>query len=124
MLDVRGFGRRNRSESRSTDVPAATLVPRVKRKMAVPDEPVDDVMEASISTAQTGRLGNGKIFVTDLERAVRIRNRESGNGTLTVAIDARSSRLFGEKQALTDGERAPRLTYDDRSGASTWTVQA
>jgi len=82
VLEVRGFGGRGHPESYSTDVPAATLVPRVKLEMAVPDELVDDVMEAIISTAQTGRLGDGKIFVTDLEQAVRIRNRESGNDAL------------------------------------------
>ena len=50
--------------------------------MAVADDQVDAVIDAVVNAAATGKIGDGKIFVSDLERVIRIRTGESGNDAL------------------------------------------
>ena len=52
------------------------ILPKVKVEVVVPDELVDQCIEAIIEVAQTGKIGDGKIFVYNVERAVRIRTGE------------------------------------------------
>ena len=52
------------------------FLPKIKLEVAVTDDRVDAVVEAILQTAGTGKIGDGKIFVWDLERAVRIRTGE------------------------------------------------
>lgn len=52
---------------------------RAKLEIVVPDDRVQDVIDAIIEHAQTGRYGDGKIFVSDVSRAVRIRDEETGS---------------------------------------------
>ena len=52
------------------------FLPKVKVEVVVPDELVEQCIEAIIEVAQTGKIGDGKIFVYNVERAVRIRTRE------------------------------------------------
>ena len=54
------------------------LLPKVKLEMVVADEMKDQAIEAIITAARTGRIGDGKIFVSRIDEAIRIRNDERG----------------------------------------------
>lgn len=78
--EVKGFGRqRGQTESYSGDEYAVTFLPKVKIEIVVTDDKEDQVVKAIQNTANTGRIGDGKIFVFDVERAVRIRTGEEGD---------------------------------------------
>jgi nitrogen regulatory protein P-II 2 len=57
-------------------------IPKVKIEIAVDDELVERVIDAIVDSAKTGKIGDGKIFVTNLESVVRIRTGESGSSAL------------------------------------------
>ena len=59
-----------------------SFLPKVKIEVAVPAEMVDAVVEAIANTARTGKIGDGKIFVMDVERALRIRTGETDESAL------------------------------------------
>ena len=61
---------------------AGSLLRKIKLEIAVNDEFVKPAMDAIISGAQTGEIGDGKIFVLDIEQCLRIRTRESGNAAI------------------------------------------
>jgi nitrogen regulatory protein P-II 2 len=82
VLEARGFGKQRGSVELGANQNAAKFLPKLRIEVAVKDEMVDHVVEAIISAAHTGRIGDGKIFVTDLGQAVRIRNHETGNDAL------------------------------------------
>ena len=54
------------------------FLPKVKIEVAIPDELLDQVIETISKAANTGKIGDGKIFVTTLEQAIRIRTGEAG----------------------------------------------
>jgi nitrogen regulatory protein P-II 2 len=58
------------------------FLPKVKIEVATTDDQVDQVIEAISKAANTGKIGDGKIFVVNLEQAIRIRTGESGNEAL------------------------------------------
>lgn len=58
------------------------FLPKVKMEIIVPDEIVEQCIEAIIETAQTGKIGDGKIFVYDVNRVIRIRTREENEEAL------------------------------------------
>ena len=58
------------------------FLPKIKLEIAIPDNMLDDVIDTIIKTAQTGRIGDGKIFVTNLEDAIRIRTGERGEDAI------------------------------------------
>ena len=60
-----------------------SFVPKLKIELAVPDELEEKVLEALKESANTGQIGDGKIFVFDIKSAVRIRTGESGNNALS-----------------------------------------
>jgi nitrogen regulatory protein P-II 1 len=55
------------------------FLPKVKVEVVVPDTSVDAAIDAVLRSARTGRIGDGKIFVTAVEQVVRIRTGETGN---------------------------------------------
>jgi nitrogen regulatory protein P-II 2 len=59
-----------------------SFLPKVKIEVAVPSELADAVVEAIATTARTGKIGDGKIFVIDVERALRIRTGETDSSAL------------------------------------------
>jgi nitrogen regulatory protein P-II 2 len=61
---------------------AVNFLPKIRLEVAVPSEQVDKVVDAISSAAKTGQIGDGKIFVTTLEQAVRIRTGETDNDAL------------------------------------------
>ena len=74
VTEVRGYGRqRGKTEVYRGAEYEVKLLPKVKLEIAVPDDIAEAVVEAVARTANTGKIGDGKIFVLDLEKAMRIR---------------------------------------------------
>ncbi|MGO9038641.1 MAG: P-II family nitrogen regulator [Steroidobacteraceae bacterium] len=79
VTEVRGFGRqRGHTEIYRGAEYTVEFVPKTKIEIAVADALTDQVVEAIIKSARTGKVGDGKIFVSDLTQVVRIRTGESG----------------------------------------------
>ena len=77
VTEVKGFGRqKGHTEFYRGAEYVVDFLPKVKLEIAVSDDKVDGVIEAVIKAANTGRIGDGKIFVTPLEQAIRIRTGE------------------------------------------------
>lgn len=82
-IEVKGFGRqRGRTEIYRGAEYDIHFLPKIKVEVAVPDELAERAVEAIREAAATGQIGDGKIFVVDLEQALRIRTGESGNEAL------------------------------------------
>lgn len=81
--EVKGFGRqKGQTEIYRGAEYSVNFLPKVKIEVAVPAKMEKQVVEAIANAANTGRIGDGKIFVYDLSTAVRIRTGESGNDAL------------------------------------------
>ncbi len=77
--EVKGFGRqKGHTELYRGAEYVIDFLPKVKLQLAVKDEQVDQAVEAIISAANTGKIGDGKIFVTAIEQVIRIRTGETG----------------------------------------------
>jgi nitrogen regulatory protein P-II 2 len=77
VTEVRGYGRqKGKTEVYRGAEYEVKLLPKVKLEIAVPTDVLDAVVEAIARTANTGKIGDGKIFVMDLESALRIRTGE------------------------------------------------
>jgi nitrogen regulatory protein P-II 1 len=83
ITEVRGFGRQKGHTEmyRGTEY-AVDFVPKVKVEVVVADKHVQTVVDTILRTAQTGQIGDGKIFVLDLAESVRIRTGETGEEAL------------------------------------------
>jgi nitrogen regulatory protein P-II 2 len=80
VTEVKGFGRqRGHTELYRGAEYVVDFLPKVKVEVAVSDELVDRVIEAIIGAAKTGKVGDGKIFVTELVQVFRIRTGETGD---------------------------------------------
>ena len=83
VLEVRGHGRQKghtdvyRGNEYSVD-----LLPKIKLEVVVPNGLVESAVAAVIKSAQTGKIGDGKIFLTKMDEAIRIRNEERGDAAL------------------------------------------
>ena len=83
VTEVKGFGRqKGQTEIYRGAEYQVSFLPKLKIEVAVPDELADAVVEAIATTARTGKIGDGKVFVLDLERALRIRTGETDAGAL------------------------------------------
>jgi nitrogen regulatory protein P-II 2 len=79
VTEVQGFGRqRGHTEIYRGSEYSVDFLPKTKVEIAVDDTVVDQVIEAITNVARTGKIGDGKIFVTQLAQAVRIRTGEQG----------------------------------------------
>jgi nitrogen regulatory protein P-II 2 len=79
VTEVKGFGRqRGHTELYRGAEYVVDFLPKAKIELAVADEVAEQVIEAITNTARTGAIGDGKIFVIDLEQAIRIRTGETG----------------------------------------------
>src|SRR5580704_9904929 len=79
VTEIRGFGRqRGHTEIYRGAEYVVEFVPKAKIEIAVEDSLVDQVIEAIIKSARTGKVGDGKIFVVELAQVVRIRTGERG----------------------------------------------
>jgi nitrogen regulatory protein PII len=83
VTEVKGFGRqKGHTELYRGAEYVVDFLPKVKIEVATTDDQVDHVIEAISKAANTGKIGDGKIFVVNLEQAIRIRTGESGNEAL------------------------------------------
>lgn len=83
VTEVKGFGRqKGHTELYRGAEYSVDFVPKTKVEVAVPDALVEQVVEAIVSAAATGSIGDGKVFVSDLDSAIRIRTGETGDQAL------------------------------------------
>ena len=83
VTEVKGFGRqRGHTELYRGAEYVVDFVPKTRVEVAVKNELVDQVVEAIVGAAKTGKVGDGKIFITELQRVLRIRTGESDNAAL------------------------------------------
>ena len=83
VTEVKGFGRqRGHTELYRGAEYVVDFLPKTKLEVAIPDDRLDQVVEAIIDSAKTGIVGDGKIFVSSLEQVCRIRTGEIGDGAL------------------------------------------
>jgi len=83
VTEVKGFGRqRGHTELYRGAEYVVDFVPKARIEVAVRDDLVDQVIEAIIKAAKTGKVGDGKIFLTDIDRVIRIRTGETDNAAL------------------------------------------
>ena len=83
VTDVRGYGsQRGHTERYRGNTYVVNLLPKIKLEMVVPESLVDQVLHVIEAAAKTGEVGDGKIFIADVERAVRIRTGEEGETAL------------------------------------------
>jgi nitrogen regulatory protein P-II 2 len=83
VAEVNGYGRqKGRTEIYRGAEYEIAFLPKLRLDIAVSDDRADDAVEAIRASARTGQIGDGKIFVTQLERAVRVRTGEIGDEAL------------------------------------------
>jgi nitrogen regulatory protein P-II 1 len=83
VTEVRGHGRqKGHTEVYRGREYTVDLLPKIKLEMVLPDKLVNTVVDTILKTAKTGKIGDGKIFLTRVEEAIRIRNEERGESAL------------------------------------------
>ena len=83
VTEAKGFGRqKGHTELYRGAEYVVDFLPKIRVEMVVADGMVDDVIEAVLNAARTGKIGDGKIFVSPVEQAIRIRTSESGDDAL------------------------------------------
>ena len=83
VLEARGHGRqKGHKEVYRGQEYEVDLLPKVKLEMVVPSDRADEVVKTLVAAAQTGKIGDGKIFISDITEAIRIRNDERGEAAL------------------------------------------
>lgn len=83
VTEVKGFGRqKGHTELYRGAEYVVDFLPKVKVEVVVPDDTVESVIEAIIKAARTGKIGDGKIFISGVEQVVRIRTGEMGENAL------------------------------------------
>lgn len=83
VTEVKGFGRqKGHTELYRGAEYVVDFLPKVKIEVAIADEMLDAVIEAILNVASTGKIGDGKIFVSNLEQVIRIRTGEMGNDAI------------------------------------------
>lgn len=83
VVEVRGFGRQkgHKEQYRGTEY-TVEFVPKVKIEVVVTDQQLQPAIDTIVQNARTGQIGDGKVFVSDLAEAIRIRTGETGEGAL------------------------------------------
>ncbi len=83
ISEVRGHGRQkgHKEVYRGMEY-QVDLLPKVKVEMVIPGGRLDEAIQAILKAARTGKIGDGKIFVSDVQEAIRIRNDDRGEGAL------------------------------------------
>lgn len=80
VSEVKGFGRqKGHTELYRGAEYMVDFLPKVKLEIVIADEDVERCVNAILETAQTGKIGDGKVFITDVERIIRIRTGEENN---------------------------------------------
>jgi nitrogen regulatory protein P-II 1 len=83
ILEARGHGRqKGHTEFYRGREYTVDLLPKIKLEMVVPDDLVEKAIQAIVSSARSGKIGDGKIFISKIDEAIRIRNDERGPSAL------------------------------------------
>ncbi|MCC7374973.1 MAG: P-II family nitrogen regulator [Verrucomicrobiales bacterium] len=83
VSEVKGFGRqKGHTEIYRGSEYTVDFLPKIKIELVLPDDRVDQAVKAIVGAAKTGKIGDGKIFVSTIEDAVRIRTGEKGNSAV------------------------------------------
>ena len=83
VIEVRGHGRqKGHTEVYRGAEYSVDLLPKIKLELVLPDNRADAAVKVILQTAKTGKIGDGKIFLTKVDSAIRIRNEESGDAAL------------------------------------------
>ena len=83
VLEARGHGRqKGHTEFYRGREYTVDLIPKIKLEIVLPDEMVDKAVHAIVNAARTGKIGDGKIFLSKVDEAIRIRNDERGDSAL------------------------------------------
>jgi len=83
VTEVKGFGRqKGHTELYRGAEYVVDFLPKIKMEIVIADSQVEDVVNAIVKAAETGRIGDGKIFITNIEEAVRIRTGERGENAV------------------------------------------
>ncbi len=83
MLEARGHGRqKGHTEFYRGREYTVDLIPKIKLEMVLADDMVEKAVQTIITAARTGKIGDGKIFLTKVDDAIRIRNDERGDSAL------------------------------------------
>jgi nitrogen regulatory protein PII len=87
VTEVKGFGRqKGHTEIYRGSEYTVDFLPKVKLEVVVDDAQVADVVNAIVKTANTGKIGDGKVFVSSIEQAIRIRTGESGTDAIASSV--------------------------------------
>jgi nitrogen regulatory protein PII len=79
VSEVKGFGRqKGHTEIYRGSEYTVDFLPKIKIELVLPDEKLNQAVEAIVRTAKTGKIGDGKVFVSTIDEAVRIRTEEKG----------------------------------------------
>jgi nitrogen regulatory protein P-II 1 len=83
ISEVRGFGRQkgHKEQYRGTEY-TIEFIPKIKIEVVVPNEKADNAVKTIMNAARTGTIGDGKIFISNLEQSIRIRTGETGESAL------------------------------------------
>lgn len=83
VTEVKGFGRqKGHTEIYRGSEYTVDFLPKVKIEIVLPDTQIDSAVEAIVKAAKTGKIGDGKVFVYDVEDAIRIRTEERGESAV------------------------------------------
>ena len=83
IYDVRGHGRqKGHKEVYRGQEYEVDLLPKVKIETVVPDDRVEETIKAIVESARTGKIGDGKVFISDVSEAIRIRNSDKDTAAL------------------------------------------
>jgi nitrogen regulatory protein P-II 1 len=83
VTEVKGFGRqKGHTEIYRGSEYTVDFLPKIKLELVVPDSSVETAIAAIIKAAKTGKIGDGKIFVSNVEQAIRIRTEEKGEAAV------------------------------------------
>jgi nitrogen regulatory protein PII len=79
VTEVKGFGRqKGHTEIYRGSEYTVDFLPKIKLEIVIADEKLDDAVQAIVKTAKTGKIGDGKVFVSTIDEAIRIRTEEKG----------------------------------------------
>ena len=100
VTEVKGFGRqKGHTELYRGAEYVVDFLPKIKIEVAVPDDQLERVIEAITQSARTGKIGDGKIFVSSLEQVIRIRTGELDHDALPISVRRPRPALPGRRPA-------------------------
>ncbi len=83
VIEVKGFGRqKGHTEIYRGSEYTVDFLPKIKIEVVMPDDRLEEAIAAIIKSARTGKIGDGKVFVSNIEQAVRIRTEEQGESAV------------------------------------------